>query len=189
MIRDNPLIRGLALPLMLMVAALVAIERWRAEDHRYYGGQTTALSSTAAGTLQVELRSAIYERGIPRAVGGRTTLRLPRESVTRIELWLRNEGERVVTVLPRGSADDIVGTCHVLVDDLGSHYSARAAIWDRRLGEPEQNVGQVLPGWGARLALEFPGIPAKVGELTLTLDCLQADDAPLDALQLPVPLP
>jgi len=36
---------------------------------------------------------------------------------------------------------------------------------------------------------EFPGIPVEGGALALELGCLTAEDGPLGALRLPVPLP
>ena len=189
MTRNDYLAPGLALALALAVVALTVVERRGAEDRRHHGGRVAAASSAVTGSLRVELRGATYERGIPRATGGRSTLRWPRESATRVELWLRNDGAVAIAALPATPSGDTLGACHALVDDAGRRYPALAATWTPRPGEPARDVGLVLPGWGAGVTLEFTGIPIEVGALALELGCLAADGAPLGPLRLAVPLP
>ena len=188
MMRSDNLGPGLVIVLALSISGLAIVERWRSEDRRHHGGRVTTVVTTAAGPIRIELRTAEYTRGNMRVAGSRTRLLPPRLPATRLDLWASNSGETTVAILP-GKMVEQGGACQVLVDGAGRQYPVRAATWGRRAGEPDRDVGQLLPGWGAGFVLEFPGISTGSGALTLVLDCLAADNTPLEPLRLPVPLP
>ena len=172
-----------------LALAILAAERYLAEDRRFHHGRVEGGPTAELDALRVELRAAEYQRAVTRVGPSRAAPRLPRPPEVRLDLWVWNAGDTHVALPLPGSDAGAPMTAPYLVDEHGRAYPARCARWHQRPGEPPRDIGRVLPGWGAGITLHFPGIPAEVRDLVLVLEPIARAGTVSATVHLPVPLP
>lgn len=181
----------IALPILLCLAlTAIALARATAEDRAFHHGRIEDGSATDGSMLRMELRAVEYQRAVNRVRGGRSTLQFPRSPATKLDLWLRNDGDvPIARPFPAEASVPSTSAGPYLIDEHGRRYPAQALQWHQRPGEPESAIGRLLPGWGVGLTFHFPGIPVDVRDLTLVVGPIEHDSTASTAMRLTVPLP
>lgn len=181
---------GALATLMCLTLAALMLARSMTEDRAFHHGRVEDGAVTDGSTLRMELRAVEYQRAVKRVSGGRTTLQFPRSPATKLDLWLRNDGDMPIALpFPVNASAPSTSAGPYLIDEHGRRYPARVIQWHQRPGEPAGAIGRVFPGWGVGLTFHFPGIPADVRDLTLIVGLIEHGSPTITAMRLTVPLP